>query len=123
MQRLSIVFAALLALAACAGTSTEQSTGESFDDPLITNRVRTALINERGVTSTQIHVETFRGVVQLSGFVDSHEIAARAVNATRHVSGVKAVANNMTVKSDIRTDVKVPPSAGAPVVNRDATAR
>jgi len=120
-----LILAALLALAACAGTSTQQSTGESFDDRLITNNVRTALINERGVASTQIHVETFRGVVQLSGFVDSHEIATRAVNATRHVSGVKAVENNMTVKSDIRTDVRVPPSAGrsapsagAPVVDR-----
>ena len=120
MQRLSIVFATLLALAACAGTSTQQSTGETFDDRLITNNVRTALINERGVASTQIHIETFRGVVQLSGFVDSHDIAARAVNATRHVSGVKAVANNMTVKSDIKTDVMVPTSAGAPVINRTA---
>jgi len=118
--RLSLVFAALLALAACAATSTQQSTGETFDDRLITNNVRTALINERGVASTQIHVETFRGVVQLSGFVDSHDIAARAVNATRHVSGVKAVANNMTVKSDIKTDVAVPTSAGAPVINRTA---
>src|SRR5499426_3368421 len=104
MQRLSIVFAALLALAACAGTSTEQSTGESFDDPLIANRVRTALINERGVTSGQIHVETFRGVVQLSGFVDSQEMAAKAANAARHVSGVKGVEDNMTVKLDIRSD-------------------
>ena len=120
MQRLSIVFAALLALAACAGTSTQQSTGESFDDRLITNNVRTALINERGVASTQIHIETFRGVVQLSGFVDTQDIAARAVNAARHVSGVKAVANNMTVKSDIKTDVMVPTSAGAPVINRTA---
>ena len=118
--RLYLILAALLALAACAGTSTQQSTGESFDDRLITNNVRSALINERGVSSTQIHIETFRGVVQLSGFVDSHDIAARAVNATRHVSGVKAVANNMTVKSDIKTDVVVPTSAGAPVVNRTA---
>jgi len=104
MPRLAIVFAALLALAACADTSTRRTAGESFEDSWITNRVRTALINERGVTSGQIHVETFRGVVQLSGFVDSQEMAAKAANAARHVSGVKGVEDNMTVKLDIRSD-------------------
>jgi len=104
MPRLAIVFAALLALAACADTSTRRTAGESFEDSWLTNRVRTALINERGVTSGQIHVETFRGVVQLSGFVDSQEMAAKAANAARHVSGVKGVEDNMTVKLDIRSD-------------------
>jgi len=86
MQRpLFFIFAALLALGGCAGTNTRQSTGEYFDDSLITNRVKSALLYERGVTSTKINVETFRGVVLLSGFVDSHDIVAKAVNATKHV--------------------------------------
>jgi len=118
MQRLPIVFAALLALVACAGTNTRESTGGSFGDSLLKNRVRTALISERGVTSTQIHIETFRGVVQLSGFVDSHDMIDKAVNATRHVSGVKAVENRMTVRSDIRADATVPPFDRAPDINR-----
>lgn len=109
-RRLIFIFAALLALGGCAGTNTRQSTGEYFDDSLITNRVRTALLYERGVTSTKINVETFRGVVMLSGFVDSHDIAAKAVNATKHVSGVKAVENHLVVRSDIKSEVKAPSS-------------
>jgi len=120
MQRLAIVFPALLALAACAGTgtNTRESTGGSFNDSLLTNRVRTALISERGVTSSQIHIETFRGVVQLSGFVDSQDMVDKAVNATRHVSGVKAVEDRMTVKSDTRADAAVAPWSPAPDINR-----
>ena len=118
MQRLPIVFAALLALAACASTNTRESTGGSFDDSLLKNRVRTALISERGVTSSQIHIETFRGVVQLSGFVDSQDMVDKAVNATRHVSGVKAVEDRMTVKSDTRADAAVAPWSLAPDINR-----
>ena len=107
---LLVIVAALLTLGGCAGTNTRQSTGEYFDDALIANRVRTALLYERGVTSTKIDVETFRGVVLLSGFVDSHDIAAKAVNATKHVSGVKAVENHLVVRSDIKNQVKAPGS-------------
>jgi osmotically-inducible protein OsmY len=111
MQRpVFFIFAVLIALAGCAGTNTRQSTGEYFDDSLTTNRVKRALLYERGVTSTKINVETFRGVVLLSGFVDSHDIAAKAVNATKHVSGVKGVQNHLVVRSDIKTDVKAPSS-------------
>lgn len=90
----------LVGLGGCAGTSTRESTGEYIDDSSITMRVKTALLNEPGVKSVQIGVETFRGVVQLSGFVDSEETVQKAVTTAQRVSGVKSVQNNIRVKSE-----------------------
>jgi len=83
---------------ACAPTETRQSTGEVIDDTALTARVKTALINEPGVKSTAINVEAFRGTVSLSGFVDSEEMAQRAISAAQKVSGVRSVKNDMRVK-------------------------
>jgi hyperosmotically inducible periplasmic protein len=84
---------------ACAPTQTRESTGEVIDDAAVTARVKTALINEPGVKSTAINVETFRGTVSLSGFVDSEEMAQKAVSAAQKVGGVRSVKNDMRVKS------------------------
>jgi osmotically-inducible protein OsmY len=84
---------------ACAPTQTRQSTGEVIDDSALTARVKAALINEPGVKSTAINVETFRGTVSLSGFVDSEEQAQKAVTAAQKVGGVRSVKNDMRVKS------------------------
>jgi osmotically-inducible protein OsmY len=89
---------ALAGAAGCAPTQTRQSTGEVVDDAAVTARVKSALINEPGVKSTQINVETFRGTVSLSGFVDSDEMARKAVNVAEQVRGVRSVKNDMQVK-------------------------
>lgn len=95
----ALAAAALLGAAGCAPTQTRESTGEYIDDASVTARVKTALINEPGVKSNSINVETFRGTVSLSGFVDSQEMAQKAVTATEKVRGVRAVKNDMRVKS------------------------
>ena len=95
----TILAAAILAGgAACAPTPTRKSPTEYANDATLTARVKTALINEPGVKSTQIDVETYRGVVSLSGFVDSDVMASKAVGAAQRVSGVREVKNDMRVK-------------------------
>ncbi|MCR4291513.1 MAG: BON domain-containing protein [Candidatus Kuenenia sp.] len=82
----------------CAGSSTHDSTGEYVDDSVITTKVKAAIFNDPVAKMLQVNVETFKGVVQLSGFVDSADAAARAVEAARSVGGVKNVINKMSVK-------------------------
>ena len=89
---------ALLVLGGCASTSTQSGTGEYIDDTVITTKVKAAILNEPNLSVTEINVETFKGVVQLSGFVSSREDANRAVEVTREVKGVKSVKNNMQLK-------------------------
>ena len=71
----------MLLVGACASTSKQESTGEYFDDSLITTKVKTAILNEPSLKVSQISVETYKGVVQLSGFVDSADAGAKAVGA------------------------------------------
>lgn len=94
----AVLAAALLVGAGCAPTQTRQSTGEYMDDSALTARVKTALVNEPGVKSMAINVEAFRGTVSLSGFVDSAEMAQKAVTAAEKVPGVRSVKNDMQVK-------------------------
>ncbi|KHE91832.1 MAG: hypothetical protein SCABRO_02438 [Candidatus Scalindua brodae] len=82
----------------CAGTSTRESVGEYMDDSVITTKVKAAIFSDPVAKVFQVKVETFKGVVQLSGFVDSPEAAAKAVEAARSVGGVKDVINKMSVK-------------------------
>ena len=82
----------------CAGSSQHESTGEYMDDSIITTKVKAAIFNDPVAKVFQVKVETFKGVVQLSGFVDSPEVAARAVEVARSVGGVKEVINKMSVK-------------------------
>ena len=97
---LALGSAAVLSLPmGCAGTATRQSTGEYVDDAATTAKVKTALIRDEIVKARQVEVETFRGNVQLSGFVDSAEHKARAVEIARAVEGVTQVTDNMTVKT------------------------
>ena len=94
----ALAAAALLGAAGCAPTQTRESTGEYIDDAALTARVKSALINEPGVKSTSINVETFRGTVSLSGFVDSEAMAQKAVMAAQKVGGVRSVKSDMRVK-------------------------
>jgi hyperosmotically inducible protein len=82
----------------CAPTATRQSTGEYIDDTTVTSRVKAALVKEPGIKSNAIEVETYRGVVSLSGFVDSPEMASKAVSTATSVGGVKSVKNDMRIK-------------------------
>lgn len=94
-------FAATLvavSLAGCAGSSTKESTGGYIDDTVITTKVKTALFSDKEIKSSEINVVTFKGRVQLSGFVSSQAIANRAVTLTRGVQGVRVVENDMKVK-------------------------
>lgn len=88
----------IVALAGCAGDAKKSSTGELVDDTVITTKVKAALLNDPHTKVLQVSVETFRGTVQLSGFVESRAVAANAVRVARSVSGVKAVRDDMVVR-------------------------
>ena len=95
----TVVFAIVLAtLLGCAGTSTKEGTGEYVDDTVITTKVKTAIFNEPTLKSAEINVETFKGTVQLSGFVNSRADINKAVEVARKVGGVTAVKNDMRLK-------------------------
>lgn len=99
----SLTIVGLLALAACASTKTQQAPGEYADDAAITAKVKSALIANPVAPAAKIEVETFRGVVQLSGFVDSTKERETAQMVAAHVAGVKSVHNNLEVRSEPHT--------------------
>jgi osmotically-inducible protein OsmY len=82
----------------CASTAKQEATGEYMDDTVITGKVKTAIFNEPTLKSAEINVETFKGVVQLSGFVSSAAAENTAVVVARKVEGVKSVKNDMRLK-------------------------
>jgi osmotically-inducible protein OsmY len=97
---ISVLFAAvaLTTLAGCASTQKHESTGQYIDDTAITTSVKAAIFNEPGLKSAEINVETFKGRVQLSGFVSSREKSERAAQVAQAVNGVTSVANDMRIK-------------------------
>lgn len=82
----------------CAGTKTRESTGQYIDDSAITTKVKAAIFADESLKTLQITVVTFKGVVQLSGFVDSASQVTKAGKVTRNVAGVKSVKNDLLVK-------------------------
>ncbi len=82
----------------CASTAKQEGTGEYVDDTVITGKVKSAIFNEPTLKSAEINVETFKGVVQLSGFVSSAANEATAVQVARNVGGVRSVKNDMRLK-------------------------
>jgi len=90
--------AALSLTGACTATKTQESTGEYVDSSVISNKVRAAIIAEKGLSFFSIDVTTFRGTVQLSGFVDTQAQKDLAERVTRKVPGVRAIRNNLVVK-------------------------
>lgn len=89
---------ALLFSLGCASTPTKEGTGEYVDDSVITTKVKAAIFSEPTLKSTEINVETFKGVVQLSGFVGSQSDINKAVEVARGVAGVTSVKNAMRIK-------------------------
>ena len=82
----------------CASTDHKQGTGEYVDDTVITTKVKAAILDQPTLKSAEINVETFKGVVQLSGFVSSSDNASTAVRTAQAVKGVTSVKNDMRVK-------------------------
>ena len=89
---------ALMASLGCASTRTHEGTGEYVDDSVITTKVKTAIFNEPGLKVSEVQVETFKGIVQLSGFVSSPADIKGAVRVASAVNGVKSVTNHMQLK-------------------------
>lgn len=105
MKSLRYISTALMALIlamslGCASNSTQSSTGEYVDDSVITTKVKAAIFNEPTLKSAEINVETYKGVVQLSGFVSSDADIAKAVEVSRSVKGVRSVKNDMRLKTN-----------------------
>jgi osmotically-inducible protein OsmY len=86
------------ALAACAGTPTRESTGEYLDDTLITSKVKAKFVDSQEVSAAAVNVETFKGVVQLSGFAHSESERQKAEELAADVDGVKQVKNDIRLR-------------------------
>jgi hyperosmotically inducible protein len=97
---LSAIFLAitLVTVTACASSAKQEGTGEYIDDSVITTKVKAAIFNDPTLKATEISVETFKGTVQLSGFVSSQASAEKAVQLARTIRGVVAVKNDMRIK-------------------------
>jgi osmotically-inducible protein OsmY len=93
-----ILVLTLITATGCASTAKHEGTGEYLDDSVITTKVKAELFDEPNLRSGQINVETFKGVVQLSGFVDTRDNINRAVEIARSVKGVVSVKNDMRLK-------------------------
>jgi osmotically-inducible protein OsmY len=104
MKKRNVVIRYLLVLlliatfVSCASTSKQESTGEYVDDSVITTKVKSLLAADDFLKSFNISVETYKGTVQLSGFVASQAAVDKAVQITRGVGGVKSVKNSLVVK-------------------------
>ena len=96
--KLLLCIGAITAFLGCAATQTRESTGQYVDDTAITTNVKAAIFNEESLKTMQISVETFKGVVQLSGFVNSAQSVKKAGEVARSVENVKEVKNNLIVK-------------------------
>jgi len=100
IKTLSAIFATLVLVATlgCASTRTHEGTGQYVDDSVLTTKVKAAILGEPGLKVSEINVETFKGVVQLSGFVSSRDDIQSAVRVASAVNGVKSVKNDMQLK-------------------------
>jgi hyperosmotically inducible protein len=100
IRTFSAIFATVMLVMTlgCASTRTQEGTGQYVDDSVITTKVKAAILGDPGLKVSEINVETFKGVVQLSGFVSSRDDIRSAVKVASAVSGVKSVRNDMQVK-------------------------
>ncbi|MGH8175816.1 MAG: BON domain-containing protein [Steroidobacter sp.] len=96
----ALILAAILTstMVACTSTPTQQSTGQAIDDGVVTAKVKAALVQDPVTKAHQINVETFKGQVQLSGFVESDEARTRALQVARDIEGVKKVKDAMQIR-------------------------
>ena len=97
--KLTAIVGVLAVASACSATRTQQSAGEVIDDSVLTSKVKVALIDDPTTKAGQINVETYRGVVQLGGFVDNAQQKAQATKVARSVTGVKEVRNDLLIST------------------------
>lgn len=97
-MKILVCLVLMTAFIGCASTSQKASTGEYVDDSVITAKVKAEIFGEPTLKTLQVNVETFKGTVQLSGFVDSPQSVAKAAEVARRVKGVVAVKNDLVVK-------------------------
>jgi len=88
----------LIAVVGCQSTARQEGTAEYIDDTVITTKVKAAILSDPVLKATEINVETYKGIVQLSGFISSNAAADRAVEVTRKIGGVKSVKSDMRMK-------------------------
>ena len=98
---LSVAVSALVLAPGCASTATSASTGEFIDDSVITTKVKTALVRDDATPGGAIKVETFKGTVQLSGFVDNAAQKTQAGVVAAKAEGVKNVINDVVISSTL----------------------
>lgn len=100
LRKLASIFTIglIATVVACAPTAQREGTGEYIDDSLITGKVKAALVADPELKATEINVETFKGTVQLSGFVASPDDIPKAVELARKVEGVRSVKNDIAIK-------------------------
>ena len=99
-EYLSVVLLAVTLASAvgCSSTAKQEGTGEYLDDSVVTGKVKAAILKEPSLKVAEINVETFKGVVQLSGFVTSRTAARKAAEVARGVGGVRSVKDDMRIK-------------------------
>ena len=98
--KLTALVAVLAVASACSSTRTQQSAGEVIDDSVLTSKVKVALIDDPVTKAGQINVETYRGVVQLGGFVDNAQQKDQATKVARSVTGVKEVRKDLEIRQN-----------------------
>jgi len=103
----AVMIVVSLAVVACASTRTTKSAGEQIDDSVTTGRVKAALIADPVTKAHQIDVETFKGTVQLNGYVDSAASKERATEVAKGTTGVMSVHNNLAVRTEARSGEQV----------------
>ena len=98
LSQLGVIMLMVTFVSACAGSRTQSSTGEYLDDSMITSKVKAKLLEDKEVSGLAVNVETFKGVVQLSGFVKSDAERQKAVQLARSVGGVKDIKDDIRLK-------------------------
>ena len=99
LKTLLLIAAFSVGLGGCASTRTQESTGQYVDDTAITAKVKAKFVEDKEVSAAAINVETFKGVVQLSGFANSRHEAEKAEQLARNIKGVTSVKNDIRLKS------------------------
>lgn len=94
----AILAATLVSAVGCASSNKQEGTGEYIDDTVITTKVKAAILDAPNLKSAEINVETFKGVVQLSGFLSSRAAANEAIRVASGVHGVRSVKDDMRIK-------------------------
>ena len=97
--KLAAILGVLAVASACSATRTQESAGEVIDDSVLTSKVKMGLIDDPVTKAGQINVETYRGVVQLGGFVDNTQQKEQATKVARSITGVKEVRNDLRVST------------------------